>query len=158
MTRIQDMTATQRQSWVTLLADGAVFIWFWRKMTTGFSPFPNQYDIGEFGVIIVGMIILTIILHVIIAIVFEITGRNAGDGKDERDIAIERRGSTWGYRMYQIGVGVITVGVLMSAGFGAEYLSPLRFDTPVQIIFGLVVTSYVADLTKHAVMILGYGR
>jgi len=48
MTRIEDMSETQRQSWITLIADGAVFIWFWQKMTAGLSPqvwrnYPRRY-------------------------------------------------------------------------------------------------------------------
>jgi len=158
MTSLQDMNAAQRQSWLILLADGAVFAWFWQKMTVGLSPFPIDYDIGEFGEIILGLIILTIALHIAISVTFEMVGKKADNTKDERDIAIERRGAFWGYRFLQIGVGVITVGVLMSAGFGEEYRTDLRFDTPVQIVFWLAVISYVADLIKHGVMIYGYGR
>jgi len=158
MTHIQDMSSTQRQSWLILLADGAVFFWFWQKMTVGLSPIPIDYDMGQFGGIIFGVVVLTIILHAVIAGVFEQATRKVDEGKDERDIEIERRGSYWGYRILQIGVGVIVVGMLMGATFGADYQAPIQFSTPVQIIFGLMVFSYVADLTKHAVMIHGYGR
>ena len=158
MTAIKDMTATERQSWLTLLADGAVLIWFWQKMTVGLSPVPIDYDINTFGDIIIGLVIMTVVLHVIIAVVFEMVGNTPERGKDERDIAIERLGAYWGYRLFQIGVGVITVGILMSAGFGETLPLKWQFGTPVQIIFALAIISYVADLTRHGVMVFHYGR
>lgn len=158
MTKIQDMTPTQRHSWLVLLADGAVFTWFWQKMTVGLSPVPIDYDMHEFGGIVVGIIILTVALHVVISIVFELVAKDKDSGRDERDIAIERRGAFWGYRILQIGLGVVVVGMLMSGAIGDDYQAPIQFSTPVQIIFGLIVTSYIADLVKHAVMIHGYGR
>jgi len=158
MTGIQDMTSTQRQSWLVLLADGAVFVWFWQKMTTGLSPIPLAYDMREFGGIVVGIIVLTIVLHIAISIVFEVMTKSENRKKDERDIAIERRGAFWGYRILQVGLGVVVVGMLMSAAIGEDYQAVISFSSPVQIIFGLIVTSYVADLVKHGVMIHGYGR
>lgn len=158
MTKIQDMTSTQRHSWLVLLADGAVFTWFWQKMTVGFSPRPIDYDMSEFGEIVLGIIILTIALHIAISIVFEVVSKAQNSMRDERDIAIERRGAFWGYRILQLGLGVVVVGMLLSASFGSDYKAPIIFESPVQIIFGLIVTSYVADLVKHAVMLHGYGR
>ena len=35
MTKIEDMSEPQRQAWITLLADGAVFVYFWSKTTIG---------------------------------------------------------------------------------------------------------------------------
>lgn len=158
MTKLQDMTSTQRHSWLVLLADGAVFSWFWQKMTVGLSPVPINYDMREFGEIVVGIIILTIGLHIAISIAFELAAKDENTGHDERDIDIERRGAFWGYRILQIGLGVVVIGMLMSSAFGADYQAPIQFSSPVQIVFGLIVTSYVADLVKHAVMINGYGR
>ncbi|MEP4051819.1 MAG: hypothetical protein ABJN22_06215 [Litorimonas sp.] len=158
MTKIQDMTSTQRHSWLVLLADGAVFAWFWQKMTVGLSPVPIDYNMQDFGKIVVGIIILTVALHIVISIVFELVAKDDDAGRDERDIAIERRGAFWGYRILQIGLGVVVVGMLMSGAIGEDYQAPIQFSNPVQIIFGLIVTSYVADLVKHAVMIHGYGR
>jgi len=158
MTRIADMSSTQRKAWLVLLADGAVFVWFWQKMTVGLSPLPIDYDIGDFGEIIIGLIFLTIILHVIISVVFDIISKQEKAQRDERDIEIERRGSHIGYRILQFGVGIITVLILMSAGLVGEFDIRFPMNTPVQIIFALMVVSYVADLVKHGVMVHGYGR
>lgn len=158
MTSIQDMTSTQRNSWLVVLADGAVFAWFWQKMTVGLSPIPIDYDMAEFGTIVFGIIFLTIVLHIVISVTIELSVKKSKNERDERDIAIERAGAFWGYRIMQIGLGVVVVGMLMNAAIGGDYQAPIQFSTPVQIIFGLIVTSYVADLTKHAVMLHGYGR
>ena len=158
MTKIQDMTKTQRHSWLVVLADGAVFLWFWQKMTDGLSLMPIINDMGEFSEIVFGIIVLTVALHIVISIIFEINSKPEVSGRDERDVAIERRGAFWGYRILQIGLGIVVVGMLMSATLGPDYQATISFSTPVQVIFGLIVTSYVADLVKHGVMLYGYGR
>ena len=158
MTKIQDMSSTQRNSWLVLLADGAVFTWFWQKMTVGLSPIPIAYDMREFSEIVLGVILLTVILHIVISSIFQIASGSEKSGRDERDVLIERQGSVWGYRILQIGLGVVVVGMLLSAAVDEGYNFLIAFSSPVQIIFGLMVASYVADLVKHAVMIHGYGR
>lgn len=158
MTSIENMTSTQRQSWLILLADGAVFLWFWQKMTSGFSIRPIDFEPGEFAGIIVGVVFLTVVLHTVISIIFEIKSKQQKSKRDERDIEIDRRGSHVGYRILQIGVGVVVVAMIMTSGFPEEFKDHIQLVTPVQIIFSLMVVSYVADLSKHAVMIHGYGR
>lgn len=158
MTKIQDMSSTQRNSWLVLLADGAVFAWFWQKMTVGLSPIPIAYDMREFSEIVLRVILLTVILHIVISSIFQIASGSEKSGRDERDVLIERQGSVWGYRILQIGLGVVVVGMLLSAAVDEGYNFLIAFSSPVQIIFGLMVASYVADLVKHAVMINGYGR
>ena len=158
MTKIQDMSSTQRNSWLVVLADGAVFAWFWQKMTVGLSPNPITYDMREFGEIVIGVIILTVILHAVIASIFEFATGSENSERDERDILIERRGSAWGYRILQIGVGFVVFGILWGAIWGEGGRVTLTFTSHVEIIFGLMVVSYIADLVKHAVMLHGYGR
>ena len=156
MTRIEDMSETQRQSWITLLADGAVFIWLWQKMTIGLSPQFVHNDMNEFGEIIIGVIIITVILHAIIASIFDIRKRKESYEKDERDIQIERKGAHWGYRVMQFGVGGVMFMIFMHSWIGEDYTPTFSVQTPVEIIFSLLVISYVADLIKHGVMILAY--
>ncbi len=158
MTKIQDMSRTQRQSWLVLLADGAVFFWLWQKMTTGLSPVPIAYDMNEFGKIILSAVALTVVLHVIISTIFELSAKDEKGGRDERDDLIERRGAFWGYRILQTGIGIVVVGMFLAAISGEGVPNFYTISTPVQIIFALMVTSYVADLVKHGVMIHGYGR
>lgn len=156
MTKIEDMSETERASWTTLLADGAVFIYFWQKTTMGGVPRLAHTDMAEFGGIIARVIILTVILHVAISLFFEMRKRNEPYEKDERDIQIERKGALWGYRLMQYGAGAIIVTMLLHAGIGADYTPSISLEKPTEIIFGLLVVSYVADLVKHAVMIHAY--
>jgi len=156
MTRIEDMSETQRQSWITLIADGAVFIWFWQKMTAGLSPQVVYNEMSEFGEIILGVIIVTIIMHVIISSIFELRKREDTYEKDERDIQIEHKGAHWGYGILQFGIGSIIFMLFMHNSFGAEYTPTFSIQTPIEIIFALLVVSYIASLVKHGVMIMAY--
>lgn len=159
MTRIEDMSETERQSWIALLADGVVFFWFWQKMTFGRALAPEAMSLESFGRIILGLVILTIILHAIIAAFFEFRKRREAVERDERDLEIERKGAHMGYRFMQIGTGCVVVGVFLSHRYlGADYLSTFPMQTPVQIIFYLLVVSYLAALLKQAVMIIAYRR
>ena len=156
MTKIEDMSEPQRQAWITLLADGAVFAWFWSKTTIGFSPKLIQTDMAEFSQIILGVVIVTIIIHAVIAAIFDLRKRKEKFEKDERDIAIERKGAHWGYRLMQWGVGGVIVMILLHNLNGIGYEPPLSIQKPTEIIFALLVVSYVADLVKQAIVILAY--
>ena len=156
MVLIEDMSETERQSWIVLLADGAVLIWFWKKMTFNWQLQPEAMSLEAFGALIIGLIILTIILHAVIAAVFDARKRKGDVERDERDVNIERKGAHAGYRFLQIGVGVIMFGIFMSHGLGADYQSDYRMETPVQIIYYIMIVSYIADLIKHGVMIHAY--
>lgn len=156
MTRIEDMSEPQRQAWITLLADGAVFVWFWQKLTIGLSPKLIHTNIEEFGEVILGVIFITIILHAVIASIFDLRKRKEPYEKDERDALIERRGAHWGYRLMQWGVGGVIVTMFLHHAIGFDYKPPISIHKPAEIIFALIVVSYVADLVKHGIMILAY--
>ncbi|MGJ8563222.1 MAG: hypothetical protein ACSHXY_06685 [Alphaproteobacteria bacterium] len=156
MTKIEDMSEMERQSWITLLADGFVFAYFWQKTTHGFSPRLIHTDMADFGIIIIGVVIMTIIAHTAIALTFEARKRKEPYDKDERDIQIERKGAHWGYRLMQYGIGGVIVTMFLHAGVGEAYTPPISIKTPAEIIFALMVVSYVADLVKHGIMILAY--
>ena len=158
MTKIEHMSEGERQSWITFLADGAVLIWFWQKMTAGFSPQVIEQDMGHFSGTVLGLIIVTIILHAVIAAIFEIRKGKDADETDERDLQIERKGAHWGYRLLQWGLGGVVVMIFLHHSFGESYAPPFSIQTPVEIIFALLVVSYVADLAKHGLMILAYRR
>ena len=149
------MSETQRQAWITLLADGAVFAYFWSKTTMGLSPQLIHTDITEFSGIILGVVIVTIIVHSVIGVIFDMRKRKEVYKKDERDIAIERKGAHWGYRLMQWGLGGIIVTLLMH-NLISDYAPPLSIQKPAEIIFAMLVFSYVADLVKQGVMIWAY--
>lgn len=156
MTKIEDMSEPERQAWITLIADGAVFIWFWDKMTVGLSPRPIHTDMDEFGSVVVGVVIFTIILHAIIASVFDARKRKEKYQKDERDSLIEGHASKWGYTIMQWGVGIIIITMFLHTLIGSHYTPPVSFQKPAEIIFALMVVSYVADLAKHVLMVKAY--
>ena len=156
MTLIEDMSEMERQSWITLLADGAVFAYFLQKSTHGLSLKLAHTDMAEFGAIILGVVIVTIIAHSVIAATFDLRKRKEPYEKDERDIQIERKGAHWGYRLMQYGVGGIIVTMFLHAGIGAAYTPPISISSTAEIIFALMVVSYVADLVKHGIMLWAY--
>ena len=86
MTRIEDMSEGERQAWITLIADGAVFAWFWQKSTIGLSPKLIHTHIEEFGSILLGVVFLTIILHAVIASIFDIRKRKGDVEIDEMSV------------------------------------------------------------------------
>jgi uncharacterized membrane protein len=155
VTKIEDMSETQRQAWITLLADGAVFAYFWSKTTMGLSPQLIHTNMEEFSGIILRVVIATIIVHSVIGAIFDMRKRKEAYKKDERDIAIERKGAHWGYRLMQWGLGGIIVTLLMH-NLISNYAPPISIQKPAEIIFAMLVVSYVADLVKQGVMILAY--
>ena len=156
MTKIEDMSEPQRQAWITLLADGAVFVYFWSKTTIGLSPQLIHTNIEEFGEIILSVVIATVILHAVIASIFDMRKRKEAYEKDERDITIERKGAHWGYRLMQWGVGGVIITLLAHNLIGIDYKPPVSIQKPAEIVFALLVVSYVADLVKHGIMIWTY--
>jgi len=154
VTRIEDMSEPQRQAWITLIADGAVFVWFWQKTTAGLTPRLIHTDMNEFGAIVLGVVIITIILHAVIATIFDMRKRKEAYEADERDIQIERRGAHWGYCLMQWGVGGVIVTMFLHRVIEIGYTPPISMEKPAEVIFALMVVSYVADLVKQAVMIL----
>lgn len=156
MTKIEDMSEPERQAWITLLADGAVFAYFWSKTTIGLSPKLIHTNINEFGEIILGVVIVTVILHAVIAAIFDLRKRKEPYEKDERDITIERKGAHWGYRLMQWGVGGVIVTLLLHSLIGTNYIPPISIQKPAEIIFALMVVSYIADLVKQGIMIWAY--
>ena len=90
-----DLSAGERYSWATLIASSVVFFTFFDRMTDGFRVL--ERSAGDLLGLYARVIILFIILHIVIAIIFAAKrGKGGEDGevieKDERDLAIERKG------------------------------------------------------------------
>ena len=156
MTRIADMSEPQRQAWITLLADGAVFTYLWSKSTIGLSPKLIHTQMEEFGGIILGVIIVTVICHAVMSAIFDMRKRKEPCETDERDIAMERKGAHWAYRIMQFGIGAIIVTLLLHHSAWSDYAPPMSMKTPAEIIFALLVVSYIAGLAKQAIVIWAY--
>ena len=158
MTKIEDMSEPERQSWITFLADGAVFIYFVQKLTQGYGFKAQHFEPREIGEIFLGIVIVTIIVHAVIASVFEMRKRKEAYEKDERDIEVARQGDRNAYWFIQAGIGIVLVTLLIQYMVGDDYQGHVSVIKPVEMIFALGVVSYVADLIKHGTMIMAYRR
>lgn len=157
MSVIANMSEPERQSWITLIADGFVFVWFWKTMTSGWSLTPHEMSPGQLGQIYLSLVIITIIYHAVIAGFFEFRKRGGGGiEQDERDVLISAMGSKLGYSVLQIGVGVILVAAVINYAYGADVVPFLYIETPVQFLFAITFISYAADLVRHVAILLRY--
>lgn len=156
MSIVENMSEPERQSWVTFMADGLVFLWFWKMIAPGWSLSPVNFSPSETGELFFKLIIVAIFYNAIIGAVFALRRRHNGVDRDERDVEIQSFGSRVGYMALQFGVGLIIVGILLSYVRGGDFTSPLNFDAPVEILFSLVCISYLADLLRHGVIIAHY--
>lgn len=156
MSIVESMSEPERQSWVTLLADGLVFLWFWSAIAPGWSLNPTNFSPSETGELFLKLIIVAIFYNAVIGAVFSLRRRHNGVESDERDLEIQSFGSRVGYTALQLGVGLVIIGMLMSYVFGDDFTGSLNFDTPVEILFSLVFISYVADLLRHGVIVARY--
>lgn len=156
MTRLEDMSEPERESWVTFIADALVFAWFWKTMAPGWSLTPDAFTPEQLGRVFLTLVIITIIYHIIIRLFFEIRRRDAAIEHDERDDLIQSASSKLAYGVLQFGAGFIGVVGLLSYIGGVDYVAPLRIDTPVQYVFSIVVASYVASLVRHGSAIIRY--
>lgn len=156
MTIVDDMTEPERQSWITLIADGLVFLWFWKAMAPGWSLMPQNLSPAEVSGLFFKLVIITIVYHAVISAAFELRRRSDGVDQDERDREIQSAGARLGYTVLQFGLGAIIVSALLSYVAGADYTGPVTLDTPVQFLFALVFISYAADLFRHGMIVFRY--
>jgi hypothetical protein len=156
MSIIPDMSEPERQSWVTLLADGFVFIWFWKAVAPGWSLLPDAFSPEETAGLFLKLVIITIFYHAAISIIFALRRGKGNVERDERDLDIQSHGMRVGYLALQFGVGVLIVSALLSYIIGEDYVAPVALTTPFQFIFAMTFISYVADLSRHGAALLRY--
>lgn len=156
MSIVANMSEPERQSWVTLLADGLVFIWFWKAIAPGWSLTPANMSPADTGALFFKLVIIAIIYHTVIGAAFSYRRRKGDIERDERDVEIQSFGTRIGYFALHLGVGLVTVGILLSYVIGEDYTPSILFTTPVEILFSLVFVSYLADLLRHAVVVVRY--
>lgn len=156
MSIIADMSEPERQSWVTLLADGLVFLWFWDAIAPGWSFSPYNFSPSETGTLFFKLILVAIFYNAIIAAAFALRRRKNEVDQDERDVEIQSFGARIGYMALQFGVVLVIVGLLLSYVIGDDFVGPLDFNAPVKVLFTLVCISYVADLLRHGAIVARY--
>mgnify|MGYP000430200998 CR=1 FL=1 len=156
MSIIADMSEPERQSWVTFLADGLVFIWFWKAVAPGWSLLPDAFSPEETAGLFLKLVIITIVYHVAISLAFALRRGKGNVERDERDLDIQSYGTRVGYLALHFGLGALIVSALLSYIIGDDYLSPIALTTPFQFIFAMTFISYVADLSRHGAALLRY--
>lgn len=156
MSIIADMSEPERQSWVTFLADGLVFIWFWKTVAPGWSLVPDAFSPSETAGLYLRLVIITIFYHAAISIIFALRRRKDNVDKDERDLEIQSFGTQVGYLALHFGLGVLIVTALLSYIVGDTYTPTIALTTPFQFIFAMTFISYAADLSRHGAALLRY--
>lgn len=161
MTKIEDMSETQRQAWTTLIVDSFVFLYFLKNITTDWSI--DTLSSGRLTELFLGVIITTIILHAVIASVFAARKRAEDeDIKDERDIEIERKGASYGFGFLAVFLNIIVGHIVLENSINglenvtAGYTGLFTFTNPSHLVFALLSAAFIGDIIKNATMILAY--
>ncbi len=161
MTRIEDMSETERQSWVTLIVDVAVFFIFIKGMTTAGSI--DTLSAPALSSFILGLIITTVILHIIIQSIFAARKRSEDDDlKDERDVRIERKGASYGFYVVAILLNILIGHIVIQNGIDAlpnvtdRYEGFFDYTNTSHLVFALTFAAFLGDIVKNTVMILAY--
>jgi len=165
MTLIEDMSETQRQAWITLLVDATVFFVFLKGMMTGLSI--NTLSAAGLSKFILGLIITTVILHIIIQSVFAARVRLEADQedtslKDERDLRIERKGATYGFWILAILLNILIGHIVIQNGIDSipeiaeNHQSFFDYRNTSHLVFALILATFLGDIVKNIVMIISY--
>ena len=161
MIRIEDMSETHRQAWTTLIVDSFVFLYFVKAMTTAGSI--DTLAPSDLAGLFIGIIIITIILHAVIAAVFEVRQRSDDDNlKDERDIEIERKGASYGFYFLAIFLNILVGHIVLENSFTGlehqfgEYEGVFSYKNTSHLVFFLLSAAFIGDIIKNGIMILSY--
>lgn len=164
MTLIEDMSETQRQAWITLIVDLVVFVVFLKGMTTGRSI--DTLGASQLSSFVIGLIVTTIVLHIIIQSVFAARKRGEPDDdlKDERDIRIEHKGASYGFYVLSILVSILIGHIVIQNGLNAipeiseKHQSFFDYMNTSHLVFALIFATFLGDIAKNVVMLLAYRR
>jgi len=168
MKYIEDMSPAEAYSWVSLLATGIIFAYFYQKMTYGGYKVV-EYSSGTLMEIFVGLIIMTIVIHAIIAGIFAAKRKTNIDEldfepreKDERDIQIEHKGERYSHWFIYAAVNVIIFQLLFENSFGGgapgEYTAPFSVLGPSKMFFALMASLFIGDIIKRVTMVMEYRK
>ena len=159
MTLIENMSEPERRSWANLIVDICVFSVFIKSMTSGNFPSSlgmNTHSAGEMVGLYIWIIIVTIILHAIIAGIFAARAKGDGYEKDERDADIERRGARNGFWFVSIAINIIIFQLLVEHSLPADYKPLFSVLSPSNLFFALMGTMFVGDIIYRATMVRAY--
>ena len=162
MTLIEDMSETHRQAWITLIVAATVFVIFLRGMMTGGSI--DTLSPANLSGFIIGLIVTTVILHIIIQSVFAARKRGEPDDdiKDERDVRIERKGASYGFYVLAIFINILVGHLVIQNSIEAldservSFIPIFDFANPSHLVFALLLAAFLGDIIKNGVMIWAY--
>jgi small-conductance mechanosensitive channel len=158
MLRLNDLSEMERQSWATLIADGFIFVWFWKSMAPGWSLKPADFDPASLSSLFISLVVLTVIVHIAIASIFSFRRRKDEVEFDERDLDAQSFGSRIAYNSLYLGIGAVIMAVLTGYILPEDVVLAMRITDMVHVLFALVMLCFVADLLRNAAMILRYNR
>lgn len=153
------MTETERRAWTTLFVDGTILALFIDKMTR-FSEGMFQIKTispGDMLGLFIGIVVITIILHAVIAGIFAARStRKTAQKQTKRDIRIERTGSAFGFNILTVALNLLLLGLV--AQYSAEHfkLNLIDFTNPSHLFFLIMSMSLFADVIKNLAMIVSY--
>ncbi len=158
------MTPTEKQTWGSLISGILVFGWFIMKMTDGFSIV--AYEGNSLLLIFIGVIIVTIIAKIIMAIAAAIfLGPNKQDEdymQDERDLAIERNADRIGFLVVTSLIAIVIMLLVLQDSSPSYRLGienwHLRIEGSAGMFFVLMSSLFVGHLLRDSAIILFYRR
>ncbi len=159
MTLIKDMSEPERRSWANLIVDICVFSVFLKSMLSGTLPRSfgiNTHSPSELVGLYIWIIIVTIIMHAIIAGIFAVRAKSEVYEKDERDADIERRGARNGFWFVSIAINIIIFQLLVEHSLPEDYKPLFSVLSPNNLFFALMGTMFVGDIIYRATMVRAY--
>jgi len=159
MRKLKDISGGERYAWASLLATGIVGFHFFGRITEGFAIV--EHAPAELMGLYIRIIIMFIVLHIVIAIMFVIKKNLFSDegelyDRDERDIAIERKGDRYGFWVLIIAVEIIIFMLLFEHAYPEKYTPAFSVLSASGLFFALMSCALLADFFKRIVMIAAY--
>ena len=115
--------------------------------------------------VFVGLIILTIIAHAIVAGLFAAKRKEDIDSldfepreKDERDLEIERKAERYSHWFIYGAINVIIFQLLFENNFTPDFDPPFSVIGVSNMFFALMATLFIGDLIKRVTMVLQYRK
>ncbi len=155
----ENLSRGERYAWASLWVTGVVLFSFLNRITDGFALVEKSP--GDLLGLYLRLIIVFIVLHIFVAVIMSIkSGANSKDGevieRDERDMAIERRGDRAGLWTLAAIVEVVIFMLLFENAYPGEYVPPISVLSASGMFFALMGAVLVADIIKRITMIRAY--
>ncbi|MBL4770407.1 MAG: hypothetical protein JKY61_04565 [Planctomycetes bacterium] len=157
---MNERSGAESYCWAALIATSAVLYHFHDRMTEGLRVV--EHPAGDLLGIFLRVILMTICLHVVIAVVFSIKRGAAAeqDGnpyeQDERDLAIERKGERFGYAFLGVAINLIVLMLLFEYAYPGHSQFAVSVLGPAHMFFALLASLLFSDIVKRVTMLMAY--